>query len=154
MTIQRESLGGLTRRTRKGQARKLRASPTKAESRFWLLVRSGRVEGLGFRRQHQIGPWIVDFYCHELRLIVEVVGSIHDSPAMRQRDAERTKDLESKGFKLVEFLNEEVLSTPHMVEEKLHSLISNIASPSPLGEGGAHRRSPIRGDGRVGVKDE
>jgi very-short-patch-repair endonuclease len=141
------SLGGLSRRTRKGQARALRAAPTDAEARFWSIVRSGRIDGLRFRRQHQIGTWIVDFYCHELGLVVELAGSVHDNAEVQARDAKRQADLEAKGFQVLEFVNEVVLNSPRDTEAELRTFIAKIPSKLPAlpPAGGAGRVSGLRG---------
>lgn len=140
MGTAKAALGGLTRMTQKGRAREMRREPTAAELRFWSMVRQERMLGLKFRRQHQIGPWIVDFYCHEHRLAIELVGSIHDNPEARLRDTSRQHNLEALGFHVLELLNEEILSTPDMVPEKIQRYLQTITSPSPSG-GGSGRQA-------------
>ena len=71
------------------RVRELRASETPAESTLWELLRNRRLLGLKFRRQHQFGSFILDFYCAEKRVAVELDGLIHDLPEQRQYDAER-----------------------------------------------------------------
>ena len=127
----RVSLGGLARRTHKVRARELRGEPTRAEARFWVLVRQSKLDGLRFRRQHQIGPWIVDFYCHEQRLVIELIGGVHDGSDAREHDAARQKDIEARGFRVLELLNAEVLSTPQLMPEKIQRFLAPPNHPHP-----------------------
>jgi len=90
-------------------ALKLRREMTEAERILWYHLRSRRLSGLKFRRQVPIGPYIVDFLCPEKRVIVEIDGGQHNYPDERSRDLERTRFLESKGYKVLRFWNNEVL---------------------------------------------
>jgi len=72
---------------------------------LWQQLRAHRFHGLKFRRQHPIGRFIADFYCHAARLVIELDGDAHD----RERDAERTRYLQERGYRLVRFRNAEVL---------------------------------------------
>ena len=89
-------------------ARQMRHQPTLEESVIWAQLRGRKFRGLRFRRQHAIGPFIVDFYCHEKRLIVEVDGGIHNSTI--ERDAMRDEYLNALGFTVLHLTNEEVTS--------------------------------------------
>jgi very-short-patch-repair endonuclease len=95
-------------------ARQMRHAPTEAEERLWQALRNRGVAGLKFRRQHAIERFIVDFFCLERRLIVEVDGPIHDH--QQEYDAVRQSYLESLGLRVVRFTNEEVL---HQMESVL-----------------------------------
>ena len=86
-------------------AKQLRRRMTDAERRLWQYLRAGRLEGLKFRRQHPVPPYIVDFCCVEARLVVELDGSQH-SPAA---DAARTRYLQSQGWRVVRFWDNDVL---------------------------------------------
>ena len=88
--------------------KQLRTSGTKAEAVLWLALK-GKKLGYKFRRQHGIGPYIVDFYCSEKKLIIEVDGSSHQDEVIHERDKIRQKYLEDFGFKVIRFTNEEVL---------------------------------------------
>ena len=85
------------------RARDLRRDATPAEALLWQWLRTRHITGLKWRRQHPIGRFIVDFYCAEQRLIVELDGSVHDSQI--ERDAERTEQLEREGYRVVRFPN-------------------------------------------------
>jgi len=89
----------------KARAKGLRKQITDAEARLWLHLRAGRLNGLKFRRQHPIPPYVVDFYCGVAKLVVEVDGSQHSHRA----DAVRTWALERTGVKLLRFWDNEVL---------------------------------------------
>lgn len=90
-------------------ARKLRREMTEAERLLWYHLRNRRLAGFKFRRQVPIGPYIVDFLCPEKRVIVEIDGGQHNFPDERARDLERTRFLESRGYKVLRFWNNEVL---------------------------------------------
>ncbi|MDE0131393.1 MAG: DUF559 domain-containing protein [bacterium] len=99
-------------------ARSLRKRQTKAELVLWWLVRS-RQMGVKFRRQHPIDPYVLDFYCHELRLAVEVDGYRHAATAGRARDARRTAALAARGIQVLRFSNLEVLQETGAVAEAI-----------------------------------
>jgi very-short-patch-repair endonuclease len=92
-------------------ARTMRSAMTPAELRLWNAVRAHRLMGLGFRRQHPVGPFIVDFACVECRVIVELDGSQHADDAAVIRDARRTAWLEQQGWTVLRFWNDDVLKT-------------------------------------------
>ncbi|QQT24917.1 endonuclease domain-containing protein [Sphingobacterium spiritivorum] len=95
--------------------RQLRRNQTPAEATFWNLVRSHRLNGLRFRRQHTIDNYIVDFYCPELKLVIELDGSIHDNLGQSNYDYERDTKLRSMGYKVIRIENEAVLKNPEVV---------------------------------------
>ena len=88
--------------------KQLRTSGTKAEAVLWIVLK-GKKLGYKFRRQHGVGPYIVDFYCPEKKLIIEVDGSTNQDDVIHERDKVRQKYLEDLGFKVIRFTNEEVL---------------------------------------------
>jgi very-short-patch-repair endonuclease len=88
------------------QARGLRKKSTQAENILWQQLRSRRVKGMKFRRQHPLGPFILDFYCIEQRLVIEVDGPIHNRQA--EQDIERTHMLSSLGCLVIRFTNDEI----------------------------------------------
>ncbi|KXO85911.1 DNA methyltransferase [Acinetobacter venetianus] len=90
-------------------AKAMRSNATDAEHLMWQLLRAKRFMNLKFRRQHVIAPYIVDFYCHELGLVIELDGSQHSTEDAIEYDAERTKFLEALGLKVVRYWNHEVL---------------------------------------------
>lgn len=103
-------------------ARENRKNMTEAESVLWNSLRN---KGLGvkFLRQHIIGDYIVDFVCQETGLIIEVDGGYHSEPCQKEEDDTRTRYLESKGFKVIRFTNEEILFNIESVINKVYNLI-------------------------------
>src|ERR1700721_450988 len=90
------------------RARALRRSMTDAERIIWYAVRAHRLNGASFRRQTPIGPFIVDFVCHEARLTIEVDGGQHFESENEKRDARRDRFLASKGYRVLRFSNHDV----------------------------------------------
>ena len=117
------------------RAAEMRKNPTQAEKVLWKQLRKFRSNGFTFRQQHPIDLFIADFYCHRLRLIIEVDGEIHFSDQAREYDDGRTAELEKFGIKIIRFSNEEVLSDQQLVLEKVTKIIEELASPSLPGEG-------------------
>ena len=117
------------------RARRLRRDATEAEKTLWSYLRNRGFEGLKFRRQVPFGAYVLDFFCEELRLVIELDGGQH---ADSERDAKRARYLESQGLRVVRFWNNDVLENTEGVLESLKGLIAN--HPSPSGEGGARAR--------------
>lgn len=92
----------------KSRVREMRHDPTEAESKLWAYLRAHRLEAIHFRRQHPIGPYIVNFCATKPKLIIEVDGSQHLNQV--EYDQERTEFLESLGYLVLRFWNNEVLS--------------------------------------------
>ena len=80
------------------RAKAFRRRMTPPEARLWRFLRAHRLKGYGFRRQHPIGPFILDFYCAGARLAVEVDGAVHDDPDQIERDRRRTAWLVGRVF--------------------------------------------------------
>ena len=103
-------------------ANKNRQKPTEAESFLWDQLK-GNFFGCHFRRQHIIGPFITDFACLKKKLIIELDGGYHQLPEQQTSDKERTEWLESKGFKVLRFTNEEVTYNTQRVLESIKTYI-------------------------------
>jgi type I restriction enzyme R subunit len=116
------------------EARELRKNQTPAEEMLWQLLRNRKLNGLKFRRQHQIGSYITDFYCHEKKLIVELDGAVHNTPERQKHDSTRDKFLTSSGFNILRFPNEEVFNNTEEVLKKIVDF--KLPSPAGRGEGG------------------
>ena len=123
----------------KEHAKKNKDNPTKAELVLWELLKGKQLENYKFRRQHIIGQYIADFVCLSHKLIIEVDGKIHQLPENKESDEIRTNWLESQGFRVIRFTNEQVLSDPENV-------LSEILKVLPFGEdlGGA-----VAGPGKI-----
>jgi len=113
------------------RARRLRENQTDVERRMWMLLRDRRLAHLKFRRQVPIGPNIVDLFCALKRLVIELDGGQHNENA---DDEKRTAWLESRGYKVLRFWNNDVLKNPEGVLTTI--LLALKIPPSPLaGEG-------------------
>lgn len=112
-------------------AKTMRSNATDAESLMWQLLRAKRFMNLKFRRQHVISPYIVDFYCHELGLVIELDGGQHNTEDGRAYDAERTKFLEALGLKVVRYWNYDVLERTDVVLDDLWRRCSELKQTSP-----------------------
>ena len=88
-------------------ARANRKTATAAEDILWNALRGRKFLNLKFRRQHPLNAYIVDFYCHELKLVIEVDGKYHQETAQIKYDEERTKELEAMGIKVMRLTNKE-----------------------------------------------
>jgi len=110
------------------KARYLRKSQTDAESLLWSRLRARQLTGIKFRRQHPIGPYVLDFYCAEAHLAVEVDGSQHLESIAINQDQARTKFLENKSIKVIRFWNHEVLENLDAVLESIIFTLDEIMS--------------------------
>jgi cyclase len=107
-------------------AQKLRKQTTEAEELLWKKLRNRRFEGLKFRRQHPMSRFIVDFYCHEKLLVVEVDGGIHDEPEVKERDEGREEELKNFGLTIVRFKNEEVMNDMNGALGRLRAVVKLV----------------------------
>ena len=111
---------------RRNQLRKI--SP-RAEQLLWKHLKGRKVHNQKFRRQMGIGRYVVDFYCPELRLAVEIDGGYHCSLDMKEYDPARQTTIEALGIKFLRFTNKEI-------ENDLEKVVSNIKNSLPAYEGG------------------
>jgi very-short-patch-repair endonuclease len=100
-------------------ARELRLRNTEAEQNLWSLLRNRQFKGKKFRRQHVISNYIVDFYCNECKLVIELDGKFHTPGEAKEYDAARTALLNELGITVLRFWNEEVINDPAKVLEKI-----------------------------------
>jgi len=140
----------IAKRTR-GQAQQLRRAPTDAERKLWYLLRSLKPLGMHFRRQAPVGIYIADFAWHAGKLIVELDGSQH-AEARRSYDARRTQWLESQGYRVMRFWNNDVLRTPRSVGDAIleaaRAGAAEDPTPNPSPQGGGEPAS-ASGEGMV-----
>lgn len=101
----------------KPAARDMRRNSTRAEDILWQCLRRSNIRNCKFRRQHPVGQFVVDFYCAEARLVIEIDGKIHY--ARVEEDAERQQYLESLGLRVLRVSNEEVLANVEQVLERI-----------------------------------
>lgn len=124
------------------RARELRKQQTPAEATLWELLRNRECYDLKFRRQHQIGDYIVDFFCAEHGLVVELDGSVHDTPERQKSDTKRDAYLRSLGHTILRFPNSRVFEdTCNLLSEIVSTIASHPkhaaipSTPSPAGTG-------------------
>lgn len=109
-------------------ARTLRSEPTPTEDKLWEALRGRKLLGLKFRRQHPYERFVLDFFCVEHRLVLEVDGGVHLTPAQVAHDAARTEYLQQRGIRVLRFRNDEVEDNLQVVLQKIVEATS--ASPS------------------------
>ena len=117
------------------RARELRQKQTPAEEVFWELCRNRQIRDAKFRRQHQIGDYIVDFYSHEARLVVEFDGPVHED--RKAMDAKRDKQLTSLGNTVLRFTNAEFENDPESVLKRIAAHLPSTSGRGAGGEGSA-----------------
>ncbi|MBI4178589.1 endonuclease domain-containing protein [bacterium] len=111
------------------RAIELRKTMTESEKKLWYHLRLRQRDGCKFRRQHPLGPYVVDFVCLDKRLIIEVDGGQHAE--QEGYDRERTAWLESAGFRVMRFWNNEILREMEAVLEQIDQTLTPLpASPS------------------------
>src|SRR5215467_5234687 len=112
-------------KNRKSLRRKLRNSATSAEAILWGSLRRRQLEGKKFRRQESLGHYVVDFYCPECRLIVELDGTPHFEPDSDIYENQRTAYLETLGLTVIRFENQAIHDDIELVLETIREAIRN-----------------------------
>jgi imidazole glycerol-phosphate synthase subunit HisF len=113
-------------------AKALRNNLTEAEEKLWNVLSNKKFMGLKFRRQHPVGGFILDFYCHSLKLAIEIDGKIHLVPEVKIHDKERQQIIEDMGISVVRFTNEQIDKNLEQVLHKLNEVIETNKNKSPL----------------------
>jgi very-short-patch-repair endonuclease len=103
--------------------RELRRNQTDAEKVLWAHVRSKKFLGMKFFRQYSVGPYILDFYCPEIKLAVELDGGQHSQPENREYDNARTEYIRAHGINVMRFWNNEIMSEIDGVLAKLEAIV-------------------------------
>ncbi|RWD67972.1 endonuclease domain-containing protein [Mesorhizobium sp.] len=133
------------------KARSLRLHATKAESLLWYELRELKTDGLKFRRQSPIGPYIVDFVCPSVKLIVEVDGDLHETEAGKRHDANRDSYLRSLGYVILRIDEPDVINSawhvPQFVKEKAERVAGDPTRP-------LRGHPPLKGEGDAGAAEE
>ena len=111
------------------RARQLRGNQTDTERILWNRLRAHRLNGLRFRRQFPIGNFIADFCCKEYQLVIELDGEQHAEQRIIKYDDRRTQLIENRGYKVLRFWNNEVLTN---MDGVLESILDTVAQRRPL----------------------
>lgn len=104
------------------RAKQLRSNMTPAEQMVWDCVKGKKILGLRFRPQHPMDIFIADFYCHPLKLVIEIDGGIHKSKDQKEYDVGREAELERWGIKVVRFTNNEVESDIELIQREIEQI--------------------------------
>jgi very-short-patch-repair endonuclease len=133
-------------------AKGLRQSQTLAEQKLWSFLRNRQLKGMKIRRQHAVGNYVLDFYCHESKIAIELDGNVHKTSVAKEYDDTRTMFLKDYGITVLRFWNAEVMTTSTVclqlsvpTADIIHTTPSGSPRepsenrkhhhPSPLGEG-------------------
>ena len=117
------------------RAHELRRRATPAEDALWQLLRNRRLGDLKFRRQVPCGPYILDFYCAQKQLAIEVDGPAHSQPDAAAYDHERSRYLDALGMQVMRVPNADVLARPSDVLIRIEERARALPHPGPLPEG-------------------
>jgi very-short-patch-repair endonuclease len=109
-------------------AKRLRRAMTLPEVVLWSVLRGARIDGLRFRRQHPIGPYVLDFYCPSARLCVEIDGAVHALDAQAGHDRERDAWLAQNGIRVLRVAAADVLDD-RCIDDVVRSIV-HAAAPS------------------------
>jgi very-short-patch-repair endonuclease len=118
----------LNSKSKKQSRKELRNWGTAAEAVLWTYLQKDKILGKKFRRQESIGPYIVDFYCPESRLIIELDGASHFRETRSVYEATRTRYLEEQGFRIIRFENRVLYKAPEFVLDKIREELSTAPS--------------------------
>ena len=130
MIKQRQYRGGYQLAGLLELARELRKRQTSAETLLWQLLRDRRLLGFKFRRQHQFGDYVTDFYYREADLVIECDGSVHEANEQWHHDRERDAYMIRQGLRVLRIPNERILNDTESVLKEIAQYL-----PSPLGRG-------------------
>ncbi|MCR5872104.1 MULTISPECIES: endonuclease domain-containing protein [unclassified Sphingomonas] len=111
------------------RARSMRSEMTQPERELWTALRAKRLEGVKFTRQVVIGPYIADFVCRSRKLIIELDGATHDDST---HDDGRTAYLETQGYRVIRFWNNDVMNNLDGVLAALSEALDTAPLPNPL----------------------
>jgi len=113
-------------------ARQLRSDMTEAEQLLWSKLRRKQLGGLQFYRQKPLGGYVVDFYCHSAKLVIELDGSQHYEPEQQEYDKQRTMLLNAMGLKVIRFPNDQVLRETEGVVAEIYRVACGKSPLAPL----------------------
>ncbi|WP_010663472.1 endonuclease domain-containing protein [Marinilabilia salmonicolor] len=108
------------------KAKDLRKNMTPAELKLWKYIKNNQILGLRFRRQHPIDIFIADFYCHQIKLVIELDGEVHNNNENHEYDVNRTAELERLGITVIRFNNHEIMDNIEKVVEQLKKICEDL----------------------------
>jgi very-short-patch-repair endonuclease len=129
------------------RARRLRQDSTNVERRLWYRLRNGQIDGHQFRRQHPAGPYVLDFYCPQLRLGIELDGGQHNLAGESRRDRERDSWFAMRGVTVLRFWNSDVTENMTGVLEKISIVATEVSQNAMTPVRRCRAQLPREGDG-------
>jgi very-short-patch-repair endonuclease len=108
------------------RANQLRKHQTESEKFLWKILKNKQLLGLRFKRQHPIEKFIADFYCHSLKLVIEVDGKIHFNREKIEVDRERSAKMENFGIMVIRFTNDDIIQNIEIVRTSIEMICSKI----------------------------
>lgn len=133
-TIEYPMFYGATADTFK-KAKALRKVETEAEKILWKWLNKNQIQGLQFRRQHPINRFIADFYCHKIKLVIELDGGIHELDKNKEYDGERSELFRKFGLKVIRFTNSQIINNTEVIASIIKQNVTDLrveAAKSPL----------------------
>lgn len=118
-------------------ARKLRQDATDPEALLWACLRNRRMNKRKFRRQHPLGPYVLDFYCADLKLAIELDGGQHNTPEGKQHDKAREAFLRSQGIETLRFTNDDMMQNTDGVMNVIWDRTAFTPQSSPSSKTGS-----------------
>lgn len=108
------------------KAKVLRERMTEAEKLLWEHLKNKQIKGLRFRRQHPISIFIADFYCHKVKLVIEVDGNVHNINENKEWDENRTAEIEKFGVTIIRFTNQQVFNYINEVVSEIEKVCKKL----------------------------
>jgi very-short-patch-repair endonuclease len=108
----------------KSFAKTLRKRQTAAEERMWKILRNRNFEGFKFRRQHPLNKYIADFYCHKLKLVIELDGNVHELESVKIKDEIREEAIKAFGIEIIRFENDDIFNNSWIIDKKIFAFIN------------------------------
>ncbi len=127
----------------KQKRKDLRNNLTPAEIRLWTYLKNKQLEGRKFRRQHSIGNYIVDFYCPQEKLAIEIDGSVHKNSVNENYDLARTKFLNSNDITVIRFDNNEIFQDIENVLTAITKNFNKTTTPTPPDQEGTQGKQEL-----------
>ncbi len=113
----------------KEKRRKLRKESPQAELRLWYRLRHRQLLGCRFRRQYSVGAYVLDFYCPQLRLAIEIDGGSHFQPGSPEYDEQRQREIEALKIRFLRFRNDQVFENLDGVLESIAEIVRELSDP-------------------------